>query len=113
MHRIVFLECDALDAVVRRPAFAHEWAAHGKLEPEAVVAALSRATIVIVNKTRLSASMLEQLPDLKLVAISATGTDNVDLAWCAAHGVTVCNIRNYALHTVPEHTFGVAIRKSM
>jgi glycerate dehydrogenase len=115
MHRIVFLECDALDAVVRRPAFAHEWTAHGKLEPEAVVAALSRATIVIVNKTRLTASMLGQLPDLRLVAISATGTDNVDLAWCAAHGVAVCNIRNYALHTVPEHAFALilALRRAL
>jgi glycerate dehydrogenase len=115
MHRIVFLECDALDARVRRPAFAHDWAAHGKLDEDAVVAALSRATIIIVNKTRLTASMLEQLPDLKLVAISATGTDNVDLAWCAAHGVAVCNIRNYALHTVPEHTFALvlALRRSL
>ena len=114
-HNIVFLECDALDATVRRPAFPHRWAQHGKLEPGAVVPALKGATIAIVNKTRLRPSELEQLPDLKLIAISATGCDNVDLAWCSAHGIAVCNIRNYAIHTVPEHAFALilALRRSL
>ena len=114
-HSIVFLECDALDATVRRPSFPHRWAQHGKLDADAVVPALKGATIAIVNKTRLRAPELEQLPDLKLVAISATGCDNVDLAWCAAHGIAVCNIRNYAIHTVPEHAFALilALRRSL
>jgi glycerate dehydrogenase len=112
LHRVVMLECDALDANVRRPAFAHEWQQHGKLDAEAIVPALAGATIAIVNKTQLKAPILEQLPDLKLIAISATGCDNVDLAWCAAHGVAVCNIRNYAVHTVPEHTFALILALS-
>jgi glycerate dehydrogenase len=114
-HNIVFLECDALEATVRRPAFPHRWAAHGKLAAEAVVPALAGASIAIVNKTRLRAAELEQLPDLKLIAISATGCDNVDLAWCAANGIAVCNIRNYAIHTVPEHAFALilALRRSL
>lgn len=113
--KIVFLECDALEATVRRPAFAHDWQQHGKLAPDAVVPALADATIVIVNKTSLRAEQLERLPELRLIAISATGTDNVDLAWCAAHGIAVCNIRNYAVHTVPEHTFALilALRRNL
>ncbi len=113
--KIVFLECDALEATVRRPAFAHDWAQHGKLAPDAVVPALAGAAIAIVNKTPLRAAALAQLPELKLIAISATGTDNVDIAWCRAHGVAVCNIRNYAVHTVPEHTFALilALRRSL
>ena len=114
-HTIVFLECDALEATVRRPAFPHRWIEHGKLDAGAVVPALAGATIAIVNKTPLSAIELEQLPELKLIAISATGCDNVDLAWCAANGVAVCNIRNYAVHTVPEHAFALilALRRSL
>jgi len=114
-HRIVFLECDALDATVRRPRFPHDWTAHPKLEGDAVRDALRGATIAIVNKTLLDAALLEQIPDLELIAVSATGTDNVDLAWCKAHGVAVCNIRNYAVHTVPEHTLALilALRRSL
>ena len=113
--KIVFLECDALEATVRRPAFAHDWQQHEKLAPEDVVPALAGAAIAIVNKTQLRAPALEQLPGLKLIAISATGIDNVDVAWCRAHGVAVCNIRNYAVHTVPEHAFALilALRRNL
>ena len=114
-HRIVFLERDSLDATVRRPAFEHTWSEHNRLAAEEIPAALADATIAIVNKTQLRAETLERLPNLKLVAITATGTDNVDLQWCAAHGVAVSNIRNYAVHTVPEHTFALilALRRSL
>ena len=51
------------------------------------------------------AEALAALPDLRLVAVSATGTNVVDLEACRARGIAVCNIRGYAAHTVPEHTF--------
>jgi len=55
------------------------------------------------------------LPDLKLVAVAATGTDCVDKAWCQQHGIAVSNIRGYAINTVPEHTFALilALRRSI
>ena len=88
-HRIVFLERDSLDATVRRPQFEHTWHEHDRLGANEVIAALAEATIAIVNKTPLRADSLARLPQLKLIAITATGTDNVDLQWCAAHGVVV------------------------
>ena len=114
-HRIVFLERDSLDATVRRPQFEHTWHEHDRLGANEVIAALAEATIAIVNKTPLRADSLARLPQLKLIAITATGTDNVDLQWCAAHGVVVTNVRNYAVHTVPEHTFALilALRRSL
>jgi len=114
-HRIVFLERDSLAATVRRPAFVHAWNEYDRLEPDAVGAALAEATIAIINKTALRAGTLQTLPRLQLVALTATGTDNVDLAWCREHGVAVCNVRNYAVHTVPEHTFALilALRRSL
>jgi glycerate dehydrogenase len=50
-----------------------------------------------------------------MIAVAATGYDNIDLAACAAGGVTVSNIRNYAVNTVPEHTFALifALRRSI
>ena len=81
VHRIVFLERDSLAATVRRPAFAHTWTAYDKLDAQTLIAALSDATIAIVNKTRMDATLLAQLPQLRLIAVTATGTDNVDLDW--------------------------------
>lgn len=114
-HRIVFLERDSLDAVVRPPAFAHTWTEHDRLGPEQAVAALADATIAIINKTPLGSAMLQRLPHLQFIAVTATGTDNVDLRWCAHNGIAVSNVRNYAVHTVPEHAFALilALRRSL
>jgi len=55
------------------------------------------------------------LPDLKMIAVAATGTDNVDLAACRARGIVVANIRNYSLVSVPEHCFALllAVRRNL
>jgi glycerate dehydrogenase len=114
-HNIVFLERGSLDAVVRRPTFAHAWAEHGKVGPEDVVACLNDASIAIVNKTPLPASILAHLPALKMIAVAATGTDNIDIANCRERGIVVSNILNYAVHTVPEHAFTLmlALRRNL
>lgn len=116
MH-IVFLDRDTLSpgTQLRRPAFAHTWAEHGATAADAVAERIRDADIVITNKVRITADALAQAPRLRLVAVAATGTDNVDLAACQARGVAVSNVRNYATHTVPEHTFALifALRRSI
>lgn len=102
-HRIVFLERDSIRAQVRRPAFEHVWEEYPATTPEQVYDRLKDATIAITNKVRMTAELLERLPNLQLIAGAATGTDNIDLAWCRQHGLPVCNIRGYAVHAVPEH----------
>jgi glycerate dehydrogenase len=115
MHRIVFLERNALDANVRRPSFPHTWQEHGPLAAPDLQRCLHDATIAIVNKTPLQRALLNALPALKMVAIAATGYDNVDLACCRERGIVVSNIRGYALHTVPEHAFALilALRRNL
>ena len=115
VEHIVFLERSSLEAAVRRPSFAHTWVEHDRVAPEELAGFLGEATIAIVNKTPLPAAILGQLERLRLVAVAATGTDNVDVAACRARGVVVCNIRNYAVHTVPEHSFALilALRRSL
>ena len=103
IHRIVFLERDSIRAEVRRPAFEHVWQEYPGTAPDQVYERLKDATIAITNKVKLTAELLERLPQLRLIAGAATGTDNIDLAWCRAHGLPVSNIRGYAAHTVPEH----------
>jgi glycerate dehydrogenase len=117
MHRIVFLDRATLAPGVRlrRPAFEHRWSEFGRTDPAEVVPRLDGATIVIDNKVPLRRETLEQLPDLRLVAVAATGTDCVDKDCCRDRGIVVSNVRNYAVHTVPEHVFALvlALRRSL
>ncbi|MDB5748517.1 MAG: glycerate dehydrogenase [Massilia sp.] len=115
MQRIVFLDRDSLIATVRRPAFAHEWRDHPATRPDQVAERLRGATIAITNKVPLRAQVLDQLPDLRMVAVAATGLDNVDLAACRERGIVVSNIRNYSHVSVPEHCFALilALRRNL
>lgn len=101
--RIVFLERDSVRAEFRVPGFAHQWVAHGASTPDQVVERLAGADIAIINKLRVSASDLAQLPALRMIAVAATGADNIDLAACVERGIVVSNVRAYAVDTVPEH----------
>lgn len=117
MHSIVFLDRATIAPQIRlrRPAFDHVFREYAQTSSADVVSRLTGASIAIVNKVALPAAALEQLPDLKLIAVAATGTDCVDKTYCAAHGIAVANIRGYAVNTVPEHTFALvlALRRSL
>ncbi len=109
MHRIVSIEAGALKAQLRRPAFAHTWIEHEATAQHEVAERLADATIAIVNKRRLSAAIIAGLPALQMVAIAATGYNNVDLDACRARGIVVSNVRGYARETVPEHVFALLL----
>lgn len=117
MQRIVFLDRSTIAPQIRlrRPAFAHELVEHATTRADEVVERLRGATVAILNKVPIDAAALAQLPDLRLVAVAATGTDCVDKAACAARGVAVSNIRGYAVNTVPEHAFALifALRRNI
>ena len=110
-HHIVFLDRDTVapQIIVRRPAFAHSWQEYDRTRPDQVIDRLKDATIAIVNKVKIGADHLAKLPNLKLIAAAATGTDNYDLAACKTRGITVSNIRGYAVSAVPEHTFALML----
>ncbi|MDM5067024.1 D-2-hydroxyacid dehydrogenase [Aeromonas salmonicida] len=114
MQQIVFLDSDTLDTgiTLHRPDFPHHWQSHPSTAPEQVVERLRNASIAIINKVRIGASELAQLPDLKLIALAATGSDNVDLEACRAANVGVCNIRNYSGPSVPEHAMALMLALS-
>ena len=115
MEKIVFLDRASIIADIRRPAFAHQWQEYPATDAEQITARLQDATIVITNKVIVRREVLEQLPKLKMVAVAATGTDNVALDCCRERGIAVSNIRNYSVHTVPEHVFMLvlALRRNL
>ena len=114
-HKIVFLDRETLDANVRKPNFPHDYTEHAQTAPDQIVERLKGATICITNKVPLREATLKQLPDLKLIAVAATGTDVIDKAYTSANGIVVSNIRNYAFNTLPEHVFALlfALRRNL
>jgi glycerate dehydrogenase len=109
METIVFLERDTVRADLRPPAFEHRWLDYGETRPEEVAERLRDATVAVVNKLPLRADVLARLPKLKLIAVAATGTDNIDLAFCRERRIAVTNVKGYARHTLPEHVLMLAL----
>jgi glycerate dehydrogenase len=114
-HRVVFLDRASLKARVRKPAQAESYVEHEKTGAAEVVQRLAGASVAITNKVPLRADTLAQLPQLKMIAVAATGYDVIDVPYCREHGIAVANIRNYAVHTVPEHAFALilALRRNL
>jgi glycerate dehydrogenase len=116
-RKIVFLDYDTFpDEIILKPfSFPYELTTHARTRPEQVASRILEADIVITNKVAIDAQALESAPRVKLIAVAATGTDIVDLAACKRREIVVSNIRNYAFHTVPEHTFALilALRRSV
>ena len=77
---------------------------------DAVVDMIADADIVLTNKVRLGADVLQQAPKLKLIGLTATGTDNVDLEFARQQGIAVCNISAYCTRSVVEHVFAVLLK---
>ena len=115
--RIVFLDRATLPDYIELKAFGfeHEVNSYEQTTAEQVAERIRSADIVITNKVPVAASDVAQVANLKLVAVSATGTNIVDIDACRAKGITVTNIRNYAVNTVPEHTLALifALRRSL
>ena len=63
------------------------------------------ADILIVNKVKLDQSLLIQLPKLKLICISATGFDNVDIQAAKELNIAFCNVKGYSTSGVAQHVF--------
>jgi glycerate dehydrogenase len=97
------LDLGDLDLDPLRQVFG-ELVLHDQTSHRDVVERLRGAQVAITNKVLIDAAALKALPELKLILVSATGTNNVDLAAARAQGVTVCNCQGYGTPAVAQHT---------
>ena len=67
------------------------------------------ADIIIVNKVPITADVISQLPNLKYIAVSATGYNNIDMAACANRGILVSNVKDYGSSNVAQHVFALIL----
>lgn len=79
--------------------------------PEQISERVADAQIVVTNKLRLGAGNLH--PGVKLVCVTATGYDNIDLEYCRAHGIGVCNVRGYSTDSVAQLTVAMVLELTM
>lgn len=109
----VFLDRDTLDRgdidFTSLAATLAEWVFHDLTSEAQVAERIAQATVVVSNKIMLNAVALEHASALKLICVSATGTNNVDLDVARRLGITVCNVRTYATPSVVEHVFALIL----
>jgi glycerate dehydrogenase len=82
---------------------------HAASEPTEIVRRLKDADVAITNKARLTSEIIEQLPNLKFITVSATGHDCVDSAAAAKHGIPVANVPTYGTPSVAQFTFALLL----
>ncbi|AMO98339.1 alanine dehydrogenase/PNT, C-terminal domain protein [Collimonas arenae] len=107
--KIVFLDRDTLppNTTLKSLSFDHEFVAYPRTTADKVSERIADADFVITNKVRLDATALAQAPNLKLIAVAATGYDIIDTEACGRLGISVCNVRAYGASSVSEHAFSL------
>lgn len=116
-YQIVHLDRATIgpDIHLHKPQTAHHWTSYDRTAEDEVITRLKDADIAVLNKVAITKAHLEQLPGLKMIVLSATGYDKIDIAECKRRNIVVSNIRGYARQTVPEHTLCLilALRRSL
>jgi glycerate dehydrogenase len=84
-----------------------EWLWFDNIQPEQIATDLSNIDVVVSNKVAIDKNFLQHAPQLKLICIAATGTNNVDLRAAYDLGIPVCNVRAYATASVAQHVFSL------
>lgn len=67
------------------------------------------ADIILTNKTVITKELIDTASRLKLIAVTATGYNNVDVAAARAKGITVCNVPAYGTFSVAQHAFALLL----
>jgi len=81
--------------------------------PDKIVERLAHSDVCVMNKVRLGAEVLSQLPRLSLICVAATGYDNVDTGYCRSHGIALCNVPGYSSESVAQLTAAMVLYASV
>ncbi len=108
-RKIVFLDQGTLSRVTLNFDFPFEMTNIENCPPEKVSEALQGHEIAITNKVAIDRAMMEANPQLKLIAVAATGFNIIDIDAAKELGITVCNVADYSTIAVAEHAFMMMI----
>jgi glycerate dehydrogenase len=113
----VLLDRDTIDAggdvdFTALEAIFAQFRSHPYTTAESVLERIAGAEVIISNKVMLDENALRSVPELKLVCVAATGTNNVDLKAAAKLKIPVCNVRRYATPAVTQHAMALILALS-
>ncbi len=75
--------------------------------PEKVIDRVKDKDIIITNKVVIDKNVIDNAPNLKLIAVAATGVNNVDIQYAKEKGIQVRNVAGYSTESVVQHTFAM------
>lgn len=107
--KICLLDANTLGEDIDLSVFAKfgEFTSYQTTQPDEVVDRIRDQNIIITNKVVLNKENLSKAEDLKLVCITATGVNNIDLDYAKANGIAVTNVSGYSTQSVIQHTFAM------
>lgn len=107
--KIVFMEAQSLGEDVDLSMFAQlgEVEIYEMDTPADNAKRIQDADVVVMNKIRMDEAILKDAKRLKLICVTATGTDCVDVAYAASRGIAVSNVVAYSTESVVQHTFAM------
>ena len=107
--KIVFLETNSLGEDISLSKFEDlgEVITYESTAEESVLERVRDADIVVVNKVLMNASALEGAEHVKMIAVTATGTNNIDWEYVERKGIVVTNVAGYSTDAVAQHTFAL------
>lgn len=113
--KVVFLDSATLPRALQFDTPGIDYTGFGATHADEVAERIAGATVVITNKVRLTAQHIDNAPRLRLIAVAAAGTDNIDQAAAAARGVRVQNVPDYGSDSVAEHVIAMlfALRRQI
>lgn len=109
MAKIVMLERENIGEDVDLSSFEElgELTIYERCTPGEIAERIMDADVVILNKMPMNEETLSGAMHLKLLCVTATGMDNVDLNYCQSRGIAVKNVKGYSTASVVQHTFAL------
>ena len=108
---IVILEANTLGADVDLSVFEKlgNVTQYGQSDEENTADRVKDADIIVVNKVPMNEQTLKKADHLKMIAVTATGTNIIDKAYTDKRGIAVSNVGGYSTMSVAQHTFALAL----
>lgn len=82
---------------------------YGMTAPQTVTEHIGNSDVIIVNKVKLNQDNLKEAENLKLICVTATGYDNIDIEYCKSRQIAVCNVCGYSSESVSQVTVAMAL----
>ena len=109
--KLAFLDAATVGGDLDLSLFAKygDFTAYSTTDPEDFEARTHDCDVLILNKLKMGAHNLPVCKNLKLICVTATGYDNIDLDYCREHSIAVCNVVGYSTQNVAQITVAMAL----